>query len=267
MRICWGRIALLVFCLVMTGQAFAAEIVNHRAHYNVSLKSVQNKAGLVGVKGTTDFYFNDVCNGWVIENFSKIQFHYGDGQIIDTTWNFSAWESKDGKRFRFNVRQTHNGKETKDIIGTINRGEDGAAGKAILERPEETEIEFPKGTVFPTHHTLGVIAAAQKGEPLFNRVIFDGGGMDNPFEVNAVIGKSSPKLPLKVKGGDAFEAERAWKVNMAYFKTTGQAALPEYEMGLNYREDGIALQIDQNFMDFVLKAELKSIEKLPKPDC
>ncbi len=267
MTFCWGRIALLVFCLLMAGQALAMEQVGHRAQYNISLKSLQNKAGLVGVKGTTDYHFNDVCDGWVIENFSKIQFYYAEGQVIDTIWNYSAWESKDGLRFRFNVRQSQNGEKKEDIIGSIERDRPKASGQAIMEFPKDQELSFPYGTIFPAQHTHQILNAAQNGVTSLKRFIFDGGGMDNPFEVNAVINKPSPATPLMVKGGDSFETARAWNVHMAYYKTTSQAALPEYEMGLNYREDGVATQINQNFLDFELEAVLKSIKKLPKPDC
>lgn len=248
-------------------QAGASNLVGHSAHYTIRLSAVHDNSGIVGAQGETDYRFVDSCDGWVVENRSRIAFQYAQGGLTNSEWIFSAWESKDGRRFRFNVRQTRNGEVVEDLKGAVDRDKADGKGSALMNKPSDTEIMFPAGTMFPTQHTLAILKAADHGEGVFNRLLFDGSGLDNPFEVNALIGKVRPVGPLSITGGKAFDPARHWNVRLAFFNPKSQAPEPKFEMELKYRADGIATRILQDFDDFSLDAVLDKIEKLPKPEC
>jgi len=245
----------------------AAGLAGHKAVYTIDLKSARASSGVVNASGGTVYEFSDVCTGWVVENKSYIRFNYAEGGAVETTWAFSAWESKDAKDFRFTVRHARNGKVVDNIEGKINRTIRGGAGVAKITRPEEKEIAFPAGTLFPTEHMMTLLDAAKAGEGIVRKVLFDGAGLDNPFDVNAVIGGAHEAHALKAKGGESFDESPTWAIRLAYFPLPGQEAAPQYEMELLYRNDGVAEHILQDFGDFVLKAKLHRIEKLPSPGC
>lgn len=246
---------------------FGAGLIGHKAVYTIDLKSARPSSGVVSANGGTVYEFADACSGWVVETQSYIVFNYAEGGSVETTWAFSAWESKDGKDFRFTVRHARNGKVIDDIEGKINREARGGAGVAKITRPDEREIAFPAGTQFPTEHMMTLLAAAKSGEGIVRRVLFDGAGLDNPFDVNAAIGGAHEAHAIEAKGGDRFDKSPTWAVRLAYFPLPGQEPAPEYEMELLYRNDGVAEHILQDFGDFVLKANLHRIEKLPSSGC
>ena len=257
----------LLFSTAASATAASPGLVGHTAHYDIRLSSVQDNSGIIGARGETDYRFADSCDGWIVENRSRIVFQYAQGGSADTEWVFSAWESKDGRKFRFNVRQSRNGKVVEDIKGSVNRDEAGAKGIAEMEKPADAEVYLPNGTLFPTEHTKAILRAAEGGEGLLRRTLFDGSGLDNPFDVNALIGKVKPASLIAVEGGEPFGLARNWSVRMAFFGQKSRALEPKFEMELKYREDGVATRIIQDFEDFSLDAVLDKITKLPKPDC
>lgn len=262
-----GVITVITVSFGAASVSSAAGLSGHKAVYTIDLKSARSSSGVVGVTGGTVYEFADACNGWIIENKSYMVFSYAEGPRIETSWAFSAWESKDAKAFRFTVRHSRNGKIIDDIEGRISRAARGEGGVAQITRPEESEIPFPKGTQFPTEHMLTLLNAAKAGESVVRKVLFDGAGLDNPFDVNAVIGGVHQPHGIDAKGGEDFTKSPTWAVRLAFFPLPGQAAAPEYEMEVLYREDGVAEQILQDFGDFVLKADLHRIEKLPESGC
>jgi len=247
--------------------SMAAGLAAHKAVYSIDLKSARASSGVVGVSGGTVYEFADACNGWVVENKTHMVFNYAEGPAIESAWAFSAWESKDAKDFRFTVRHARNGQIVENFQGTIARQKKGGAGVARITKPEEIEIAFPAGTEFPTEHMMTLLKAAGDGKTIVRRVLFDGAGIDNPFDVNAVIGREKAPHPITAKGGKDFAESPTWAMRLAYFALPGQESAPNYEMELRYRKDGIAEHILQDFGDFVLKANLRRIEKLPNSGC
>ncbi len=262
-----GVTAAAAICFGMASASSAAGLSGHKAIYTIDLKSARSSSGVVGVSGGTVYEFADACNGWIVENKSYMVFNYAEGPRVETSWAFSAWESKDAKTFRFTVRHSRNGTIVDNIEGRISRAAKGEGGVARITRPEESEIPFPEGTQFPTEHMLTLLNAAKAGQNVVRKVLFDGAGLDNPFDVNAVIGGVHPSHGIDAKGGEDFAQSPTWAIRLAFFPLPGQAAAPEYEMELIYREDGVAEHILQDFGDFVLNANLHRIEKLPNFGC
>jgi hypothetical protein len=65
----------------------------------------------------------------------------------------------------------------------------------------------------------------------------------------------------------------AWRTRLAFFPVrfpapqAVPAVLPEFEIEADYRADGVAERILQDFGDFTLELEPVRIERLPRPDC
>ena len=260
----WACAALI---LSTTGSvALAAEgLVSHRAIYRIALSSTQPQSSVTAAKGAMHYSFAETCDGWNVENQTFISFSYTEGTTAETTWSFASTESKDGLRYRFRVRNDRDGETVDRLQGDATLKARGAAGVARFVQPEAEEVELPAGTLFPTRHVQELLAAARAGTKSFNRVVFDGSSQDNPYEVSAVM--LSPIAADGAPRPKGLGPSRIWPVQLAFFPHDGQGDLPEFELSVRYREDGIADRLVQDVDDIVLDLELTEIELLPKPTC
>ena len=89
-------------------------------------------------------------------------------------------------------------------------------------------MALPAGTIFPTEHVADLIAAAQAGEHILSRQVFDGSGEDALTKATAVIG-AGKKSALPSGGGE----ELRWPVSIAYFAMDGDDTLPQFEIAFD----------------------------------
>jgi hypothetical protein len=248
------------------------QLAPHRAVYSMNLASSRLGGGVTGASGNMTYKFSDSCDGWTVENNTVLTFAYGDGAPVSTTWDFLTWESKDGLHYRFKVRSTRDGVVSEEIDGTANLDGVGRGGTAKYSLPEPRTMALPKGTLFPTEHTRRLLEVAQKGEHLLARDLFDGTGVEGPFDVNAVIGQGSPAnanvaTPVSPQVNAELLSAPSWRMQMAFFPLGSPDATPDYEVSLRYYLNGVADEVVQSFGNFSLKGTLQRLEPLPKPDC
>lgn len=244
--------------------AAPADLAPHRAVYDMRLATTRSGSGIVGATGTMSYEFTDSCDGWTVENRIAITYAYTEGGEAISTTDFLTWESKDGLKYRFRLRNTRDGQVTEEVEGTAELKGRGQGGTARFTRPEVVSVALPKGTVFPTDHTARLIDAAQTGSRSFFRVVFDGSGTEGPYEVNALIGRP---LALPANGGNSLTAAPAWPMRLAFFPVASKDAVPDFEMALDYVNNGIARDIVQSFKNFSLKGRLQHVESLPRRGC
>jgi hypothetical protein len=254
----------------LAAPSFAApqtvDLAPHRAIYSMVLSSARPGSGIAGASGAMTYEFGDACDGWTVENKTILNFAYNEGANVATVWDFSTWESKDGLRYRFRVRNVRDGQTTEEIDGTATLKGKGQAGTATFALPAPQTKNLPRGTLFPTEHTVRLVESGMAGKPILLRTVFDGTGMEGPFSVNAVIGQ-----PQQGSGTSEVDSPLlkvpSWHMDMAFFPVGSKEANPDYEVGLRYLSNGIARDILQNFGNFSIKGKLERIEPLPKPDC
>jgi hypothetical protein len=247
-----------------------AELASHRAIYKMTLATAKSGAGVTAASGAMSYKFGDSCDGWIVENKTALTFAYSDGAPVSTTWDFVTWESKDGLHYRFRVRSTRDGVVNNEIDGTADLDGKGKGGVAKFTLPEAKTLKLPKGTLFPTEHTVRMIELAEQGQHMAERTLFDGTGTDNTFEVSALIGKQAAATKVKAEASGinrALLAAPSWPMQMAFFPDGSDDAEPDYEVGVRYYQNGVADDVLQSFGNFSLKGTLEKLEPLPKPDC
>ena len=250
-----------------------AELAPHRAVYAMSLASTKLSGGVTGASGKMIYKFADSCDGWTVENKTTLTFSYNDGAPVATTWDFVTWESKDGQHYRFRVRSTRDSVVSEEIDGSANLDGQGKGGQVKFTQPETKTIRLPKGTLFPTEHTLKLLELAQKGDHLIDRTLFDGTSIEGPSAVTAAVSSQFPanSNPGQVLSNSAVNAELlsapSWRMQMAFFSPNSDDATPDYEVALRYYLNGVADEVLQSFGSFTLKGTLESLETLPKPEC
>ena len=190
-----------------------------------------------------------------------------EGEDTETDSNYSSWESKDGRNYRFTVRNLRDGRLAEELRGEATLADNAGSGEARFSMPDGTSFELPKASVFPTEHTVQLIEAAKAGGNHLSRVIFDGASLDGPLEVNAVIrGQAQPVKVAADTGGD-LTSGRSWRVRMAFFPLASLAAQPDYEVGVRLFENGIADNFLLDYGGYSVAANLEKLEALPRPRC
>lgn len=236
----------------------------HRAVYRMTLRSARNSSKVIDVRGAMMFEQANVCDGWTTEQRFQLRFVYAEGEATDMVTNYTTWESKNGQRYRFNVRKLVNGETDEEVRGNARRKAKGA-GTVHYVMPDTSTIRLASGTLFPTAHTQAVLEHARKGDHILNRVVFDGADAEGATEINAVIGNPRPyDGPTE---SPFLKGKTQWPVRMAYFPESSSSETPEYETSVRLIENGVIGGMQIDYGDFVVDAVLERIEALPQPRC
>lgn len=244
--------------------AHAAEILPHRANYTLELLTTRQGSGITGVRGVMSFEVVAACDGWTIGHRMRVNVEHRSGRSIQIDSDFTSWETRDGRSFRFESRSRHNGKLIEEISGRAEMADPGKPGTVTYTQPKEKQLELPPDTLFPVAHTLLVIAAAEDGKPLIWRNIFDGTTAEGGYGVNAVVGR---RVALPDSELPAIAKRPVWPIKFAYFSAGKQAEVPEFEMSARMNDAGVTNDFVLDYGRFSLQASLKQIQALPVPDC
>lgn len=266
-------IPLALLGLVPEASAASVQLTSHRAVYAMTLGTARAGSSTVDAQGAMYLEWAESCDGWTVSQRVRLTLYATQGGEVDTDSNFSSWESRDGLKYRFTVRNLRNGKVSEEFRGDARLDGPGHSGTASFTTPPGVTFDLPKGALFPTEHMAELIAAAQKGATRLSRVIFDGANLDGPLEVNAIIG--SPIHPVSGGGvatgvsgdGQSLMNRPSWRIRMAFFPTQSQQAEPDYEVEVRLFDNGIANYFLLDYGDFTVNATLEKIEALPKPKC
>lgn len=247
--------------------AAAADFLRpHQATYRMSLAPGGSKMDIASAEGVMVYRASRECAGWAVENHTVVRYGHADGNAVNDKWTFLSWEGDDGLSYRFRVLHEAN-REIERIEGTATLDAVGGPGVARFTLPEEMEVDLPAGTIFPTEHLRQLLQAARAGENILTRVVFDGTTEDNPYLVNAMIAPLRDRPPPPLAEAAGAPAAVAFWTRGAFFPYYGDAELPEFEMTIELRDDGIAEAMDQTFDDLSLRGRLLSVELLNAPDC
>jgi len=239
----------------------------HRAVYDMRLSAARGSRGATSIQGLMEFTWRDVCDGWSIDYKSRMQVTFAEQGTRELSWNYSSWESDDGREFRFFLRRYAGGQET-----LRSRGEaeltPGEGGTAAFTQPEQRSIELPPDTLFPKAHSEAIVRAAQAGDTFLWRHVFDGTGEDGGlFGVNATILKPlqpDQDLPLQ---HELLAGQPSWRMSLAYFPAGARESTPESEQSMRMFANGVVGTLTIDYGDFVVVAELTELEALDRPDC
>lgn len=245
-----------------------AVITPHRAVYDMSLTSVKNGSNISGVTGQLSFEWADACDGWAVQQHMKLHFEYAGGDASDVNSSELSWESKDGKKYNFNIRRESDGKETERYRGKATLADDG--GTVVYSIPAGRTDKLPAGAMFPSAHTALIIQKALAGEKFFSRRVFDGSDEDGSNDVSAFI--NPPPAPLEqTEANPKLQADLlnqpAWPVRMAFFKINSETGEPDYEMNLSLQANGVARKMLIDYGDFSVTGLLTELEALPASGC
>ena len=253
-------VAFVVGLLGAAGAAGAADLAAHRAMYDLKLSN-SHGGDVTSATGTMAYEVQDVCDGWATNQRLQMTITNRDGQDVQMLSDYTTWESKDGLKLRFRMKQTTDQSVTSDVAGDAKLNGEGQAGTAVFSSPTTDNKPLPAGTLFPMKHTEALLAAAKEGKKFLALPLFDGTTATGPQDSSIVIGAwtSVPqgKWPdlMKLASG---------KFHIAFFDRGPDKQQPDYEVSMRYWDNGVADDLVMDFGDFVMAGKLMEFKLLPK---
>ena len=239
-------------------------LASHRALYEIKLNASREGVGPTAARGLMAYEFTDACERWIVTNRIVLDVVYGEELPVRVDWSFSSWETKDGREYGYNMVHKRNGQTEEELKGTA-RLDGKKGGEATFTGTPATTMKLAPGTLFPTAHLLASLQAAEKGAKTFTQPLFDGGSLDNPYDVNVFFvhpkGKNAVARDLLAKAGFAKDLP-VLRYQGAFFAHEVGEGTPAFELEVDYREDGIAERIVQDFGDFSILMTPMKYEKV-----
>ncbi len=248
------------------GSGPAVDLLPHRASYTVTLGDVTSSSPVVEAQGRFDFEWGDACDGWTVVQRFRVYMIYEDGLVADFGWTLSSWESKDGKRYRFFIRRFEGEREVEKVRGRATLTADGT-GSASFSSPQDREVALPAGTLFPTQHTIDVLAHAGDAPTPHWRTVFDGSGEEGLFGVSAALTGRLPSGAATQIASPLVSDVPSWNLSLAFYGLDESSSEPEQEQRVRLFANGVVDEMRLDYGDFVLDADLSSVEPLPVPGC
>lgn len=245
-------------------QGVAQNLASHRALYTLSVARLDPRNYRHGIAGGLSLEFVPACDGYVLNQRFVIETTTDDGTILNNMV-LNSWESLDGKSFRFKMRDEVNGDVEQELKGEGKLSSRG--GSVHFAQPQDTDLDLPPMTLFPTEHTVRLLALARSGGNWLQTSIYDGASADAYSEVGGFIGG---ELPVET-GNDPVVAplrgQRSWHIRLAYFTSDKAQDTPDYEIAYRLYENGVADDIVFDYGDYAIRAKLKLLELKPREAC
>ncbi len=238
------------------------ELQPHRAYYTVTMESRPGpRSSVTDARGTMLIEFNKVCDGWTVQQRSETRLYHNDGSVEHIRWGYVTYETDDGSLFTFNTYRKTDDELVEDIRGRAKK-----TGDLIVvtyQKPEKKTLKLQEGALFPIQHIKALLTAAQAGEQIFPRIVFDGSSDEGASEINAFIGAKKV-----IAGNPAMEAvhqfanQPFWPVRFAVYGHTKTDYEPTYVTTQDLLPNGIIEKYNIDYGGIKLHGVLERIELL-----
>ncbi len=232
-------------------------IIPHKATYTITLDKSYDD--ISDAAGEMTINVVDTGDGYVFEQNSTLIIYNVDGEGEQIITNLATWQDYGGDRYRFTSRTVRNGEEEEVIKGEAIKNHSTRTAEVSYQLPLKTTIMIPYETIFPLHHLIKSLEAAQKGLHSLSHPIFD--GSNETYEavmVDTLLGAPKPSnLKVKIDGNMNFQTK--WPMRISVYPLDSATAEPEYEMTQNVLGPGIIKDMTLDYGLFAVKAELNHI--------
>jgi hypothetical protein len=254
-----GSIFAVLLFLPVQVQAF--KLLSHRAVYDLSL-APGGKGKISHADGRLAIEWADTCDGYTTEQRMLLSLGV-DGGVVNSDFQLSSWESKDGDLFRYDVKTTFAGAATEVFQGKAERQND--TGVAVFSRPKNLKLKLPKKIVFPSEHMARLIDSAGAGERQISMPMFDGTGKEGLFEaVGFVLG------PVEKSSSNLIQDDQyppGWRIQLSFFDLTDRDQLPMYKITLSLSSNGVVDDLTMEYPEFSVRGKLANFKVLESTGC
>lgn len=240
----------------------------NRATYDLRLEHT-SPGGAVAARGRLVIQFRDTCDGWSTAQRMVADLTDSDGAVRRSDFLIMAWESKDGRSMRFDVKSAYGGKLHKEKRGTATVDDTGQVTVTLLS-PDRRQFTLPRGAEFPSQQIREIVHAAEQGQGMVKRLVFQGGDESDFYISTAVIGHTvqaaATQTERAVDKAGLLKNVAVWSTLVSYFANKRSADLPDYEVASRLYANGISGTMSLIYSRYALRATLARLEPL-LPSC
>jgi hypothetical protein len=253
-----AAVGFLIISLPALAGTEAIPLAAHKAIYLMKLDKA--RGDVVAGRGTMGYEVIDACDGWAVRQRLDMVVTNAEGQNIEMVSDYATWESKDGRKFRFHMKQTTDEAVTSQTDGDASVNQPGGPGVAHYTTPSRMTKKLPPGTLFPMAHTAAIIAAAREGKKILNLPLFDGTSDAGAEDSSIVVTKWEKPMPTK---WPALSSLPSTRVTLAFYDWKDKGMMPDYQVAMRYWENGVADDLTMDFGDFVMDAKMTEFSPQP----
>jgi hypothetical protein len=234
------------------------ELTGQNATYTLDLSKVRGHS-VTGATGRLQFNVLETCNAYTVSQRMTLLIRNQDGSLSRTISNYDTWESKDGRRLSFVLRQTEGDKTTIEDQGSATTGPDG--GEVHYLVPKGKTVQLPRGTLFPMAHTKQILIAAAAGKPYIDPPLFDGTsshGAEHTFV--AILDRHKPAHSKFA----SLAVLPSTLVDIGFFRRTNNDTDPDFRTQMRYYTNGVSRDVKLDFGNFVLHGDLTALTVPPE---
>lgn len=260
---------------VQAQPAGAPALAPHRAVYEIKLAEARGGNSVSDMSGRMVYELTgSECEGYTQTMRFVTRMTNQEGATSLSDMRSSSWEDALAKSFRFSSSQYKDTKLSDTTQGNANRSSLTDAGKIELKEPAKKEIQLKDRVFFPIQHSIALLAAARKGDTIFQADVYDGSEKgEKVYATTSYIGRVQPaghnkKLP-QVGAATQLDGLRSWPVSISYFEqgSENKDAVPSYELAFLYFENGVSRRLFIDYGEFAIRGELKDLIFLDPVKC
>lgn len=254
------KILLLVASgVLICGAARAAtpiHLAGQNATYTLSLSKVRGHS-VTGATGRLQFDVRNTCHAYTVSQKMTLLIRNQDGTLSRTVSDYDTWESKNGHKFSFLLRQGDGKKMEIQAQGIAVMGPTG--GKVTYLVPKGRVETLPPDTLFPMEHTKAILEAAATGKPYIDPPLFDGTSTHGAEHTYVAI------LDTRGPRKNAFPALShlsSTMVDIGFWPREQKDDEPDFRTQMRYFTNGVSRDVNLDFGNFVMDGKLKKLEML-----
>jgi len=248
----------------------------HRAVYDVSLAHAASGSSVAHLEGRMVYELSgNNCEGYTQNLRFVTRTTNQNGAVNLTDLRTASWESGNSEKLRFEIKNYLDNKLAEETSGTAQRSQSQGTVVVILNKPGSKSLTISPQIMFPIAHSKAVIAAAEKGDTIYQAQFYDGSESgEKVYLTTAAIGKKVVAVTRSQsnnpKDGKLDVADvTSWPVAMSYFdsdNTTGDAT-PAFEMSYRFHDNGVTSKFLIDHGDFSFKGVLAQLVYTAEAGC
>lgn len=246
--------------------AAGAGFVPHRAVYDLQRMHGADSAAFAQVSGRMVYQYDETCEGMTYSHRMLLNLVTQQGRAISSETVVSFFESLDGRKLRFSVRESNDGIVTAVHEGSAERTAVAAPASVRFDRlegdGEDTLSSLPAGVLFPIAHSVDLARTAEAGKSAHHAMTFDG---DSLSVVDSFIRSDTGAIEAAVPA--AMKGMKAWIARVAFYRPDSPDSAPYYESQMRLFENGLSGDFTMETGDLKAIARLVEVELHDKPAC
>ena len=253
-------LSLLAFCGsgATSVMASEAQLLAHRAVYDLSLGQASDRSGINGIDGRMVYEFaGSECEGYTT-TFRFVMRIETEETTRLSDQQTTTFEDGKGETFQF-VNKTYLDNALDREVKGIARL-DAKGTKVDLSKPRN-ESHVLEPTQFPVAHMKEALEKAKSGGGFYQTTLFDSSeDADRVMLTSVTISK--PRAIVdgdpERKAAEPLAGKNYWPVTIAYFdrsEDTGEET-PDYDISFLLHESGVTRDLKMNYGEFSIQGKL-----------